>query len=89
MKQGSPHIAVTGRRFRLIFGSAQQWEAYKLEERSENHNLYAELKDDDEIRRLRGVIEARLAQSKGVEDRRLEITDEGLKERLKALGYFD
>lgn len=89
IRRGSPHIAATGEHFRLIYGGAEQWEAYALHDRREVENLHADLMHNEEVAALKAAIERRLAEVEGTDEQRLEVMDESVKNRLKALGYFE
>jgi arylsulfatase A-like enzyme len=89
LAQGEPHIAATGENLRLIY-SAGEWSAYRTEDRLEQRDVYDSLRGDAELAELKAFIERRLQQVAGEDEQRQDFeADDDLKDRLKALGYYE
>ncbi len=89
MIKGEPAICATDSDLRLLYHGADRWEAFSFQDRLDSVDLYAQSKDTEKLKALRSAIESRLAHVQGHEQQGIKVADEGLKRRLKALGYFD
>lgn len=86
---GRPNVAATGPEFRLICAGDDGWQAYRREDTQEAHDVCEQMSRHEELRALRRVVEQRIAEvAEGGEDRP-SVEDEGVKDRLRALGYLE